>query len=228
MIKAVLLDVGGTILKEEGYYSTLFEFEKKALRESAISFTDKEFEDAVKKCIFSFVPDLHKALTWFFTKPDIEKCNNIVNNVRQAIKERITQQTWKMQDGAVEVIKLLSKSYKLALAGNTSGSVRGILDKYGVLKFFANTEVSGDIGLSKPDIRFFEYILRKTGARANEAVMVGDRLDNDVIPAKLLGMKTILLRIGIYSILEPRIPEEIPDAIIDNIKELPLIIAKLL
>lgn len=224
MTKAILLDVGGTILKEEKYYSALFELEKKALRKMAISFADKEFDDAVKKCIFSFVPDLHKALTWFFTKPDVEKCNNIVNDVRKSTKKRITQQTWKTQDGITEVIDLLSQSYKLALAGNTSGSVREILNNHGILKFFVNTEVSGDIGLSKPDIRFFEHILRKIGVSANETVMVGDRLDNDIIPAKILGMKTVLLRIGIYSILEPRTPEEIPDAIIDNIKDLPAVI----
>lgn len=50
--------------------------------------------------------------------------------------------------------------------------------------------------------------------------MIGDRIDNDIIPAKVIGMKTIWIRQGPcrYSILEEK--AETPDYIVDNLKSL--------
>jgi ribonucleotide monophosphatase NagD (HAD superfamily) len=41
--------------------------------------------------------------------------------------------------------------------------------------------------------------------------MVGDRIDNDVVPAKLLGMRTVLIRTGRHREHQPRSWDEIPD-----------------
>jgi ribonucleotide monophosphatase NagD (HAD superfamily) len=42
--------------------------------------------------------------------------------------------------------------------------------------------------------------------------MVGDRIDYDVVPAKLLGMRTVLLRTGRHRDQQPRSWDEMPDA----------------
>ena len=50
--------------------------------------------------------------------------------------------------------------------------------------------------------------------------MVGDRLDNDIVPAKKLGMKTVWVRQG-YAIYQSIDDEaERPDHIVDSIDEL--------
>ena len=41
--------------------------------------------------------------------------------------------------------------------------------------------------------------------------MVGDRIDNDIVPAKLLGMSTVLMRTGRHIDQQPRSVDEIPD-----------------
>ena len=51
--------------------------------------------------------------------------------------------------------------------------------------------------------------------------MIGDRLDNDIIPAKRLGIRTIWFRQGRYAALAPRSKEEIPDATVSSLQELP-------
>ena len=53
--------------------------------------------------------------------------------------------------------------------------------------------------------------------------MIGDRLDNDIVPAKKLGMKTIWVRQG-YAVYQ-KIDDESkrPDRIVDRIDELKLI-----
>ena len=54
------------------------------------------------------------------------------------------------------------------------------------------------------------------GCRAEDAVMVGDRLDNDILPAKAVGMKTIWIRKG----LSVHQTSDAADCTIDDLCEL--------
>ena len=122
----------------------------------------------------------------------------------------------KLNPGIRKLIQSLAVKYKLGLAGNQPSAVKNLLEKYDILRFFTTTEVSEDLGISKPDLKFFKNILNRLDVRAEEAVMIGDRLDNDIIPAKKLGMKAILVKVGLFAVLEPREPSENPDATISS------------
>jgi 8-oxo-dGTP diphosphatase/putative hydrolase of the HAD superfamily len=50
--------------------------------------------------------------------------------------------------------------------------------------------------------------------------MIGDRIDKDIIPAKMVGMKTIRIKVGIYKNQEPRIPEEMAEITINKLEEI--------
>ena len=51
-------------------------------------------------------------------------------------------------------------------------------------------------GVSKPDPRFFDKVIEAAGVPAGEIAYVGDRVDNDVIPARAAGMMAVFLRRG--------------------------------
>jgi FMN phosphatase YigB (HAD superfamily) len=51
--------------------------------------------------------------------------------------------------------------------------------------------------------------------------MVGDRIDNDIRPAKKLGMMTVRLRQGFFRNRTPESDLDIPDADIESIGDLP-------
>lgn len=55
---------------------------------------------------------------------------------------------------------------------------------------------SDDWGVQKPDTAFFEKVVDVAPCAADRIVYVGDRLDNDVAPAKKAGMRTAYLRRG--------------------------------
>lgn len=46
-------------------------------------------------------------------------------------------------------------------------------------------------GLAKPDPDLFAEVLRRAGAHASDAVMVGDSYDKDIAPAAAAGMRTV-------------------------------------
>jgi len=61
-------------------------------------------------------------------------------------------------------------------------------------------------GVRKPDLKAFLAVLEKMKADPEEAAMVGDSLENDILPARALGIKPILLdRKGNIEIDDPAI-----------------------
>ena len=49
------------------------------------------------------------------------------------------------------------------------------------------------VGETKPNPAGFTYIMQKTGSAPEEHLMIGDREEVDIVPAKKLGMKTCLV-----------------------------------
>jgi len=76
---------------------------------------------------------------------------------------------------------------------------------------------SGAEGVEKPDAEIFRRALRRAGCAPESAVMVGDRLDNDILPATRLGMRTVWVRQGLAS---RRADSDIPDRTVASLAEI--------
>ena len=79
---------------------------------------------------------------------------------------------------------------------------------------------SAELGIAKPSSAIFTLALEKAYCPAQQAVMIGDRIDNDIIPAKALGMTTIWLKQGFSAYYQPQRLEEKPDFTIENLSSL--------
>ena len=126
-----------------------------------------------------------------------------------------------LTEGIQEVIPKLASKYVLALAGNQPSVIAERLERTGLLEFFHSRLVSEDLGLYKPDSRFFLAICDRIGVPPEECCMIGDRLDNDIYPANVLRMRTIWLQMGPHAVQVPRMPEDVPDAVITSIIQAP-------
>ena len=69
------------------------------------------------------------------------------------------------------------------------------------------------------------FFMRDFNVPANSCVLVGDRLDKDIEPAKARGMATIQFRSGRYRRQRPRNDAETPDAVVTDVAELEAAIA---
>lgn len=145
-------------------------------------------------------------------------------------KKHIWEIDFKRVPGAEEVLRELRPRYKLAVVTNTVTSrepqVRLALRRAGIEEYFDAVVTSVDVGANKPESAPFLEALRRLGALPYEAIMVGNRLDTDILGAKRLGMKAVLLRREglIEDKKEPRSPEEAPDYVIDSLRKLPEIL----
>jgi HAD superfamily hydrolase (TIGR01458 family) len=75
--------------------------------------------------------------------------------------------------------------------------------------------------LGKPDPAFFEQALLSIGVAANEAVMVGDDIENDIAGAQRAGLRAVLVCTGKHNADSPLLERVRPDAILDSVVDLP-------
>ena len=121
---------------------------------------------------------------------------------------------------AEAVLKVLSSKYHLGVIANQTAGLEDRLRSWGLLPYFSLVVSSWDYQIMKPDVRLFEAALAKSGCPAQEAAMVGDRLDNDILPAKTLGMHTVRIRQGFGMLQNPLSEMETPDDEIQTLTEL--------
>ena len=82
--------------------------------------------------------------------------------------------------------------------------------------------ISDELGVEKPDPAFFSAVVVACGVEPARIAYVGDRLDNDVIPAGRAGMRTVLLRRGPWGYLHVRRHEAArADIVTDSLAGLP-------
>jgi 8-oxo-dGTP diphosphatase/putative hydrolase of the HAD superfamily len=124
-------------------------------------------------------------------------------------------------DGAIETLRLLSSHYKIGVIANQSPGSEERLTRWGLIPFISVCVASAEVGLEKPDPAIFDLALRHAGCTASEAVMIGDRLDNDIRPARLLGWKTMRVLQGPGRFQSPRDSWNEPDLTVANVTLIP-------
>ena len=114
----------------------------------------------------------------------------------------------------------LSKHYKIGIIANQNLGSEERLEKLGLLKHIDLVIASAEEGVAKPDLRIFQIALARADCKPEEAVMVGDRIDNDIIPANKIGMTTVWIKHGFGGYAELKEIEEHPDYTINNLNDL--------
>lgn len=97
---------------------------------------------------------------------------------------------------ASKCLEILSSRYEIGIIANQSLGTRQRLEQHGVLRYIDLVIASAEEGVAKPDKKIFEIALERANCKPDNAIMIGDRIDNDIIPAKLLGMHTIWIKQG--------------------------------
>jgi FMN phosphatase YigB (HAD superfamily) len=123
--------------------------------------------------------------------------------------------------GASDCLSLLAARYSIGVIANQPLGSEERLTRWGLMPFVSVCIASAEVGLEKPDPGIFDLALRRTGCCPAEAVMIGDRLDNDIRPARLLGWKTlrILQRPGRFQSPRDRFDEA--DATVTDLMAIP-------
>jgi len=97
--------------------------------------------------------------------------------------------------------ELRRRGFFLGVAGNQSHELEEwILGQRLELDLVAS---SARWGVEKPSPAFFERISAESGLQPAQLAYVGDRIDNDVVPARAAGFLAVHLRRGPWGMLQP-------------------------
>lgn len=129
--------------------------------------------------------------------------------------------------GAAALLADLARTYSLGILANQSPGTEERLKAWGIHPFFCQIHASAEAGLAKPDPRFFAQALAQANCAPAEVVMVGDRLDNDIAPARAQGWRTIRVLQGFSRHQQPRTAQEVADATIPSLDRLPEALGRL-
>jgi len=100
-----------------------------------------------------------------------------------------------LYDDAIAILtQLKERGYTLYLASNGIAEVqRGRIKEAGVAHFFDDIFISEEMGVQKPDVRFFAEMLQRTGLTEEKdaCLMIGDSLTSDIQGGRESGLDTL-------------------------------------
>jgi HAD superfamily hydrolase (TIGR01549 family) len=123
-------------------------------------------------------------------------------------------------DAAPCLRELRARGYRIGIAGNQpAGAVEALRSLDLAADYIAS---SPSLGVAKPSPAFFETLVAMAGTRPGEIAYVGDRLDNDILPARDFGMATVFLLRGPWAKVHAQKPEAaLADITLSDLADLP-------
>ncbi len=97
-------------------------------------------------------------------------------------------------DAAHTLAALKASGYFIGIVGNQPATAEAMLRDSGLVADFVAT--SEGWGVAKPEPAFFQKVIEAAGMDPHRIAYVGDRVDNDVLPARAAGLWPILIRRG--------------------------------
>jgi HAD superfamily hydrolase (TIGR01662 family) len=89
---------------------------------------------------------------------------------------------------------LKGAGYTVGIAGNQTSRAGQLLGELNLPADFIVT--SDDLGAEKPDMAFFEKLIQRENLDPTTTAYVGDRFENDILPAQAAGLAGVLLKRG--------------------------------
>jgi putative hydrolase of the HAD superfamily len=240
-IRAVLFDLGGTLMYSRESWEPILDRGYQALSESLL-----EHGFDLEKSELPRTVRYH--LDRYFARRDedlFETTYTIV--LREMLAEKgypnvdirvirgaldafyaHTQPNWILEEDAMLMLRTLEAGgYRLGLVSNAGDNqdVFQLMDRFGIEPFFDFILTSAACSYRKPHPRIFELALAHWNIPAHEIAMVGDSLEADIAGAKQLGIFTVwITRRVTHGATHSDVQ---PDASVSTLSELPVLFRRL-
>ena len=112
----------------------------------------------------------------------------------------------RLYDGAVELLEgLRAAGKKIYLLTNAQESfTMPELDELGIIKYFDGVMISSEEGICKPQVQFFERLLKKYDLKPEDCLMVGNDKNSDMLGAAKAGIDGLY----IHQEISPEVGDE--------------------
>lgn len=209
----LFFDLGSTLINEDAAAAARLRQISHALQTRGIHATTHALSAALHNAAARFDPNPFANAIRAFTQDDA-----VIQFARNS--GRYPKELETPYPQVRPLLERLSQRYNLGVIANQPPGTAQRLADYGLARYFPVCVSSGDAAVSKPDPAIFRLALTAANCAPAAAVMIGDRLDNDIRPAKALGFATIRVLQGPARLQRPRNAAETPDATVPDLDAL--------
>ncbi len=193
LIRAVIFDMGGVILRTESQ-------EGRRKWESRLGLKERGLSDAVFGSEASA-----RATTGQGMDADVWKSVASVFHLNDVQLEELQRDFWsddRVDATLVQFLRDLRPRYKTAILSNAwFGAREAISNKFGLGTVVDVIVISAEEGIAKPDARIYRIAAERLGIQPTEAVFVDDMAEN-VATARVVGMRGVQFKDTAQTIAE--------------------------
>lgn len=240
IIRAILFDLGGTLMYSRQPWDSILEHGYRALADSlykqGFELEPLELAGAARRCLDRYFArrevDLFETTYLVILRemlaekgyPDISD-----PRLRRALDAFYahTQPNWSLEEDAPLMLRTLEAGgYRLGLVSNAGDNqdVFQLVGRFNIEPFFDFILTSAACSYRKPHPRIFELALAHWNIPVNEIAMVGDSLEADIAGAQALGIYSVWITRRVSS-ASTRSDIQ-PDAVIRSLSELPALLSR--
>lgn len=237
-IRAVLLDLGNTLLYFDGNWTQVFaQADHELVLELINAGIDLDLEE--------FTSEFRTRLTAYYEQREAEFIEHttayvlkevlakfgheqISEDILQPALQRmytVSQAHWLLEEETIPCLEALrEQGYQLAIVSNAGDDkdVQFLVKNTGIREYFDLVLTSAACGVRKPNPRIFEFALERLKISPKQAVMVGDKLGADILGAHNAGIFSIWVNRRADTPANRDHQDTIePNAVISSLDELP-------
>ncbi len=227
----LFFDVGSTILDEKSLEDLRVKILAKEFSRRGIKVSQRLLTQTMENLVTEYSFRRGYDLTWeaCYRLSTLKEAEVIMENFsykftaicKRKLRDRSIETLVRPYPDVWTAIPVLARRHNLGLIGNQPSEIETHLKHtWKLSEYFKVIAISERVQLRKPDRALFVYALAKAAADPAESVMIGDRLDTDIAPAKSLGMTTVRILRGMMRLQRAYGELEKPNYEIKTLKNL--------
>lgn len=205
-IKWVFFDLGNTLIDESCARRHLLKQIAMRLSHKGFTAAPVSIELALAAAFARFCPEPWESAVEGFVA-DIDQARQILQDIPYP---KHLEQPYPATPSLLAGLKY--SGFRLGVLANQSLGTERRLREYGIGRHFSCCLSSAEVGFAKPDMRLFRLAEEAAGCSGHKLLMIGDRLDNDIRPARSRGWTTMRVKQGLANGQRPRDLLDEPDA----------------
>ena len=234
-VRVVIFDLGDTLIYDKDPWPPIFHRADaallQALRDSGIKIKPSAFFHGHRGLLDLYYDrrgdDIDEETTTVLLRQLLEEQGNlnvsdeVISTVLRAMYA-VTQSNWYPEEDAIPTLQTLKeRGFYLGLISNAADdeNTQTLIDKGGFRSYLEFIVSSAAFGKRKPHPAIFQSALDHFHVEENQAVMVGDLMETDILGAHQIGMKSIWITRRSVETANPINVK--PDAVVSTLGEIP-------